>query len=127
QIELIPEENIFTIISANEMTVDFDSYGYDNIIERDKSKVELAKRKMGIDQIENTLSELVYLKYHNIYKGYGDSAKLMTNIIAYGLERFAIFFEYDNEHIIKNIWLNQDAEQKKDNKGKNLLLFLYNL
>ncbi len=127
QIEVISERNFFSILNNNDLVINFDSFGFEDIIDREKNKVELIEQVITLNNVEDLLSDLNYIKYNNVYKGYSSSSRLMDNTIAYGFERFAVFIEYNESLIIKNIWLNQESNLNIDNTGKNLITFLYNL
>jgi pyruvate carboxylase len=121
------DNNLISILNNNDLVVNFDDFGFDDIIERGKNKIELTEQEITLNVVKDLLFDLNYTKYSNVYKGYGSASKLMDNTIAYGFERFAVFIEYNKNFIVKNIWLNQENDLNIDNTGKNLLMFLFNL
>ncbi len=121
QIELIPEENIFSTRNINDKiseTITVSENGwFDEIIVRPETMVKTANRKIELSTIQNILESYSYDSYKKVLTGYSSYEKRMENTYAYTFERIAIFVEFSAEKIVTNLYFYTVDKARKDTKN----------
>jgi len=134
QIELIPENNFFSIHKElnNIQPANNSVNGYFQIIERNEATIRTESLALRIDPIAEELAPITLRFFERVTTGYGTSVSVKKNTIAFGFERIALFFEQLDSGIVKNIWLTQSTLLHKQSSCNNLfqaltILSNYNL
>lgn len=123
QIELIPQENYFTILSnVNNNSLEYeDGNGFVSISERGEQKIKTEELNILFESVKQKLEKFIIEKYDVVKTGYNNTITIKENTVALGFERIAIFFELTITGIIKNIWLCQSIDLPKISISNNLL------
>ena len=122
QIELMPQENYFKILSVvNDRNLDYDySSGFVSIKERSEQKIKIEDLSIKFSLVKDKLENFIIKEYNVVQTGYSDTITTKKNTLALGFERIAIFFELSNSGIIKNIWMCQSIYLPKVSISNNL-------
>lgn len=110
QVEIVPNENLNRLIKEAENIVNhsdenLDRVGFTDIHVREESTIQLLDRKIQVSELKEILSELS-LEFHEIVStGIRVNEMLSENTQAYGENYNGIFFNYDDDNLVINIWI----------------------
>jgi hypothetical protein len=129
QIELISSANYFKAhrdITEN-INIDINPYGFLTATERSEHVITTEHLNISLNSVSAALSPFTIKYFSSVTTGYSNSIKIQKNTIALGFERIAIFFQTNEQDIIKNIWLCQSTLLPKDTYCKNFFQALITL
>ena len=110
QVELIPLENSEYLEKENEAVIDFskehsDGYGFADIYVRNEVKTKTTKRNIKVEDFEELVTNIGFIKKRNVYTGYSTYRVKCDNTNAYSIDGAAIYCDYKNG-VIENIWID---------------------
>lgn len=121
QIEIIPKENYnYCLVQCSNIEdfasehLDVNGIGYTDVFIRDDNKIPLSTINLKKDYLKICI-ESVFPKFDRVETGYSSYSKEALNTCAFGLNNNVIvFFDYDKNDIVQNIWLTLDIADKID-------------
>lgn len=129
QIEILPKENYNYCIAQCSNIEDFannhmdaDGCGYTDIYIRNNNQIPLSTLNLSKDYLKKCM-ENILPKFDRVETGYSSYRIEAKNTCAYGFnENITVFFDYDENDIIQNIWLTLDIYEKNDITNTEKLL-----
>lgn len=121
QIELVPEENYFKVLSLNETHMKEESfYGFNEIAIREDHLIKTSDLKIPLNEIKVLLNPLALSFFNSVSTGYSNNTRIKKDTIAFGFERIGVFVEF-NSNIITNMWICQSQSFEQSQYSPRLL------
>ncbi len=111
QIEFQPQENIKFVESEMARLNDnyeenFDGFGFKEMVVRGEAPMPLVSKKIKRYELDNLILSYGLNKEIQVYTGYGLTfRKLRKNTYGYGKGYAAIYFDFNEDTIVKHIWM----------------------
>jgi hypothetical protein len=129
QIEILPKENYnYCLDECSDIedfannNMDVEGVGYTDIYIRNGNQIPLSTLNLSKDYL-NKCMENTFPKFDRVETGYSSYRIEAKNICAYGVnESVTVFFDYDENDIVQNIWLTLDIYEKNDITNAEKLL-----
>lgn len=121
QIEIIPKENYdYCLVQCSNIEdfainhMDENGIGYTDIFVREDNEIPLSAVDLKKDHLKLCM-ENIFPEFDRVETGYGSYSVEAKNICAYGFNKnVVVFFDYDENDIVQNIWLILDIIEKND-------------
>jgi hypothetical protein len=126
QIELVPEENYFSVgkFIGDQSAENGSIYGFYNLRVRPEQKVKLLDRKISVTEINDVLGPLSLSYSEDIKTGYGQSIQKAKNTYVWGFEKYGLFIKSQTT-LVEAIWLSDSPVFTQLNTSNHLNKALY--
>ncbi|MFX3625940.1 MAG: hypothetical protein ACN6I4_01145 [bacterium] len=111
QIEFQPQENIKFVESEiarlnDNYEENFDGFGFKEAVVREEAPIPLVSKTIESDELDVLILGYGLSKEIQVYTGYGQSYReISKNTYGYGKGYAAIYFDFNEEAIVKHIWM----------------------
>jgi hypothetical protein len=126
QVEIVPNDNLSTLITESE-NVDtfakehFDGNGYTDIyVRNDADKTKLNQRRIAPNDLENVLRSLGFDRIPNVLTGYGQNYReLHKDCVAFGKDYCAVYYDF-KDNVVEHIWFTNHWSMDKGRLAESL-------
>jgi hypothetical protein len=110
QVQLIPSENMQDVKEETESILEFneknfDGHGSRGIRVRKKHKIQLNSRKISREELDEIFVKTQTDRHSQVVTGYGQHEESSRNTIGYGSGHSAIYFDFNIDGVVQNVWM----------------------